>query len=300
MAGSYTIIVHGGAWEWPRETWALAEAGCRDAAASGAEVLEKGGKALDAVEAAVRSLEDNPIFNAGRGACYTSEKTIEVDAGIQDGVTGRFGAVACVPNLLHPVSLARRLMEDNEHAFLAGEGALKYARHLGLQTQQFTDLATDMASRNYAIALEKSKAATSGGDTVGACAIDQSGNLAVAVSTGGTTFKRPGRVGDSPVIGSGFNADNAIGASCATGRGEAIMQCMLTRRTLEFLNAGLSCAQAAEKGVEEVKLKTEKLCGVIIIDKKGRTGLYHSTTHMPFALKNAENSLESGIKWKKG
>jgi len=283
------IIVHGGAFKLLDEEFVPSEQGVRQSAQAGMAVLSLGGSAIDAVEAAVRAMEANPIFNAGLGASLTRDGKLEVDASIMDGRTKKFGAVACVPDFMHPVSLARAVMEDGEHALLGGPGALAFASEKGLSHFHRTDLVTEGAlKRLKRIRSERA-------DTVGACALDSRGGLAVAISTGGKTNKRSGRIGDTPIIGAGFYVDNSVGAAGATGDGEAIMRALLCYRATMFLKEGLSCGSAARESVSMLDRETGKKCGIIMLSPSGETGLYHNTPHMPWAIASAGTGVKSGI-----
>src|SRR6266550_3865658 len=231
------LVIHGGAGTIERskitpEREREYRAGLERALAAGYEILKRGESSLDATEAAVRVLEDDPHFNAGKGAVFTNVGTNELDAAVMDGKTFEAGAVACLKHIKNPVSLARLVMEKSGHVMMDGEGAEAFAKENGIelvdQKYFYTPERWD--------ALQKVKAAEEnrGGaakkafiisdqdrhGTVGAVALDQGGNLAVATSTGGTTNKRAGRVGDSPVIGAGTYANNATCAVSATGDGE--------------------------------------------------------------------------------
>ncbi len=224
----WTLVIHGGAGVLERdkmtpEREAAARAGLDAALEAGAQVLAGGGSALDAVEAAVKVLEDDPHFNAGRGAVFTYEGTNELDAAIMDGADRRAGAVAGVTRTRSPIALARKVMEDSPHVMLAGKGADIFSAEKGLEQVGPEWFATDERRQQ----LEKMKAQkTSWFDvdmkygTVGAVARDKAGNVAAATSTGGVTGKRWGRVGDSPLIGAGTYADNRACAVSATGAGE--------------------------------------------------------------------------------
>src|SRR6266571_6071028 len=216
------IIVHGGAGAIPPELSEVYQAGCKEAALVGWRILLAGGSALDAVEAAVRSLEDNPLFNAGTGACLTSEGKIELDAGIMEGHTLQVGAVAGIELIKNPISLARRVMES-PHVLLVGKGAQNFALEQGMSLCTFEDLLTEQryqqwkerqatqtmaeADREEEQRYHQDEASSLAAHeqekhgTVGAVAHDASGVLAAATSTGGTLNKYPGRVGDSPLIG---------------------------------------------------------------------------------------------------
>jgi beta-aspartyl-peptidase (threonine type) len=222
------IAVHGGAGPLPRsEVTPEAEAAYRavlgEALDAGWVVLEAGGSALDAVQAAVTVLEDTPVFNAGRGAVFTHEGRIELDAAIMDGATGAAGAVAGVRHVRNPVRLARRVMDSSPHVLLIGEGADAFAVAEGFEEVPQEYFETDRRRAQLADALRSgSSAPDSMGyfGTVGAVALDADGHLAAATSTGGMTNKRFGRVGDSPIIGAGTYASDATCAVSATGHGE--------------------------------------------------------------------------------
>src|SRR5262249_52901992 len=180
----------------------------------------EGGSAVDAVEAAVVAMEDNPRFNAGRGSVLTSDGTVEMDASIMEGDTLRNGAVACVTNLRHPITLARRILEGDRHSFFVGEGAMARARALGIPFCDAEELITDTQRRKLESVI---------GGTVGAVALDRRGLIAAATSTGGMTGKPPGRVGDSPLIGCGTYAESTAGAGSCTRAGAALIPVVRAR-----------------------------------------------------------------------
>ncbi|MCU0503099.1 MAG: isoaspartyl peptidase/L-asparaginase, partial [Anaerolineae bacterium] len=226
------IIVHGGAWDIPAELQAEHVAGCRAAAEAGWAVLAAGGSALDAVEAAVRVMEDHPVFDAGRGSHLNRDGEVELDAGMMDGRTLMAGAVASVTRIANPISLARRVLHDSEHVFLVGAGAERFAQDAGIPLCRPADLVIERERRLW----EDGGRTTFGSgaaDTVGAVALDGAGNLAVGNSTGGTMYKHPGRVGDTPIIGCGLYADNLSGAAACTGWGEQIMKTVLAKTAVD-------------------------------------------------------------------
>src|SRR5438105_11035824 len=224
-----TILVHGGAGADPGDGRDELRAGVAAAARAGWRALADGGRALDAVEAAVRALEDHPRFNAGRGAVLTSIGTIEMDASIMDGERLACGAVAAVSRVANPVTLARRVMEDDRHVLLVGDGAHAFARAVGLPDCDPTLLTTDRQRKRLAAHVDDDAG------TVGAVAIDRHGTIAAATSTGGMIGKRPGRVGDSALIGCGTYADSRRGGVSCTGSGEAIIRVVLAHVTLDHL-----------------------------------------------------------------
>ena len=226
----WVLQIHGGAGAMvpgaiTQQVDAASRQGLLAALQAGSTILRESGSAIDAVEAAVRVLEDDALFNAGHGAVFTADGTNELDAAIMDGATRRAGAVAGVSRVRNPVSLARAVMESSPHVLLAGEGAERFAQEAGVEQVDPAYFHTDERWRQ----LEAMKAAGAGRavfdanvkfGTVGAVAMDCHGHLAAATSTGGLTGKRPGRIGDSPVIGAGTYADDRSCAVSATGSGE--------------------------------------------------------------------------------
>jgi beta-aspartyl-peptidase (threonine type) len=240
-----TIVVHGGAGAWRLSSSMLEAAvrACADAANAGLDAMTRGGSALDAVEAAICVLEDAPMLNAGRGSHPTTAGTIEMDALIMDGRTLDIGAVAAVRFVAHPVSLARLVMTSSEHALLVSEGAVAFAREHG-----FPLVDED--------ALRVEREAPASHDTVGAVAIDASGNVAAATSTGGVRRQAPGRVGDSPIAGSGGYADNETAAASATGPGEMIMRVVLSKRACDLVTPEVDAQVACEEALRVLERRT--------------------------------------------
>jgi beta-aspartyl-peptidase (threonine type) len=276
------IIVHGGAGSRPADgpDAEAARAGCARAAAIGYAILVAGGAALDAVEAAVRALEDDERFNAGRGSALTRAGTVEMDAAIMSGDRLRLGAVAALSGVRNPIELARRLLEDGEHALLVGAGALDFAREAGVPLVPDDFHITERARGDLARELAR-RALPAGGGTVGAVAVDAAGHVAAATSTGGMVGQRPGRVGDSPLPGAGTYADDEAGAASATGHGERIMQVALTKTAVDLLRArpAREAAAAALVTLERVGGRG----GLIVIDKRGEVGVAFNTTSMSWA-----------------
>jgi beta-aspartyl-peptidase (threonine type) len=262
--------VHGGAGPIKDNSLSARLEGCKLAARTGWHILERGGPAIDAVEAAVIVLEDNPLFNAGTGSTLNSLGEVEMDAAIMDGSSLRAGAVAAVCRVKNPISLARRVMDDGRHVMLAGEGALRFARQIDFPECPLDALIVEHARKRWE---EKH-------GTVGCVALDANGKVAVATSTGGIFNKLPGRVGDTPLLGCGTYADEFGGVSC-TGHGEAIMRVVLAKSALEFVRNGATPRLAAEQAVAMLADKTASGGGLIIVDRKGRVGYARNTTHMP-------------------
>ncbi|HKB25501.1 MAG TPA: isoaspartyl peptidase/L-asparaginase [Methylomirabilota bacterium] len=273
-----TLIVHGGAGADSAEA-AEYRAGVRAAVLAGWTVLAGGGTALDAVETAVRALEDDPRFNAGRGSVLTSAGTVEMDASIMEGDRLRCGAVAAVSRIANPVTLARRVMDGTRHVLLAGEGALAFARAQGLPECDPQSLVTE---RQLARHRQRAVAAAEG--TVGAVALDRHGAIAAATSTGGMAGKLPGRVGDSALIGCGTYADSSLGGVSCTGDGEAIIRVVLARQALAYLKEADDPDYAARVAVDLLVEEGGGQGGLILLDWRGRPGWAHSTPLMPVAL----------------
>lgn len=265
-----TIVVHGGAGAIKDESLPARLEGCKEAALAGWKILDRGGSAVDAVEASVVVLENNPLFNAGTGSTLNRLGNVEMDAAIMEGKSLRAGAVAAVSGIKNPISLARRIMEDGRHVMLACEGALSFAREIGFPECPSEDLIVGSAKNLWD---EKH-------GTVGCVALDSSGSVAVATSTGGTFNKLAGRVGDSPLLGCGTYADEYGAVSC-TGHGEAIMRVVLGKTAAEFMRAGMDAATAARRSVAMLAEKTGSTGGLIVIDRQGRIGYARNTAHMP-------------------
>ncbi len=268
-----TLIVHGGAGADPAEGRDELRSGIREAVLAGWAALTAGGTALDAVESAVRSLEAHPRFNAGRGAVLTAAGGIELDASIMEGDRLRCGAVGAVTRIAHPVTLARKILEDGRHVLLVGDGALAFARQAGLPECDPAELITERQRRRY---LERTARGT-----VGAVALDLHGTISAATSTGGVAGKLPGRVGDSALIGCGTYAESALGGVSCTGDGEAIIRVVLGRRALDALKALDDPAHAAQVAVDVLVQEGGGQGGVILLDWRGRVGWAHSTPLMP-------------------
>lgn len=275
------IIVHGGAGTVEDARRERCIQGCERAAAAGWAVLAAGGAALDAVEAAVRALEDDAEFNAGYGAVLSRAGTVEVDACVMTSER-RAGAVGAVPWLRHPVTLARCVLDDGEHVLLVGEGALAFAREHGIAPESAATLVSPRARARFDKREGEQHKRMRTGDTVGACAVDVDGRLAAATSTGGIPWKRPGRVGDTPLVGAGTFADEA-GAASATGHGESIIRALTTFVAVERLRAGDSPDAAARAAVADLVARTSGEGGVIVVARDGRVGHHTSTPRMPWA-----------------
>jgi L-asparaginase / beta-aspartyl-peptidase len=238
------IVVHGGAGTWPANAHEVARAGVRRAVETGHAVLAAGGDALAAVEAAVIVLEDDPGFNAGRGAVLNEQGAIGLDASIMRGSDRAAGAVAAITGIRNPVTAARAVLEEGRHVMLVGDSASAYARATGLATESEDWFHTEDRKRAFDAGDD------SRGGTVGAVARDARGGVAAATSTGGSSGKHPGRVGDSPLLAAGTWADDATAAISCTGDGEAIMRVALAHEVDALMrHAGLPLAEACDRAL---------------------------------------------------
>jgi beta-aspartyl-peptidase (threonine type) len=299
--------VHGGAWNIPEELKEGCRVGCRRALEAGWAVLLQGGSALDAVEAAIIVLEDDPVFDAGVGSHLNRDGRVELDAILMDGATLKAGAVAAVERVRNPIRLARRVLEVSEHMMLVGAGAEQFAEEQGLPLCAPEELIVERERRRWrahqqgACSYCAPPAVESGGGlqppkkeavgtgawaedhrlgTVGAVAWDATGGLVAGTSTGGTCCKHPGRVGDSPLVGCGCYADVEAGAVSCTGHGEAIMKIVMAKSAAEFLRAGKPPAAAAQAAVRLLAERTGGTAGLILLDRNGAPGTAFNTPHL--------------------
>jgi len=246
---------------------------------------------MDAVEAAARILEDCPVLDAGRGSYLNAVGVVEMDAIIMDGRTLEMGAVAAIQGVRNPITLARRVLRDSPHNFLVAHGAERFAEEIGFPRCEMADLLVGEELEKYLALRDTANADGAGArseepsmGTVGAVALDADGNLAVATSTGGTRQKQPGRVGDSPLVGSGAYADNWTAAASATGHGEALMRVVISKRVCDFVAAGLPAQQACEAAIQVLTDRVQGQGGVIAIDARGKIGAAYNTAAMPRAF----------------
>jgi len=283
-----TLVVHGGAGRWAitEEKGQVVKRSLEDAVREGLTAMQRGG-AVDGVVAAVEYMEASGLFNAGYGSVYALDGRVYMDAGVMDGKTGRAGAVAAVEGVKSAVRLARAVMELTDHVILAGEGATLLAKRLSL-TAPFYKFYNEEKNRQFSQVLEEAKQgkwhfkrALDFADTVGAVALDKDGNLAAAASTGGVWLKLPGRVGDSPLPGAGFWAENGVGAFSATGIGEVIILSALSLRARDLLEQTGDIRAAVEKAVEYVTRKFgPDTAGLIGVDARGHFAFSYNTRAM--------------------
>lgn len=283
-----SLVVHGGAWRIPDAAVSACRAGCRRALDAGWRVLERGGSAIDAVDAAIVVLEDDPIFDAGTGAHLNRDGQVELDAIIMDGTTLQAGAVAAVSRVRNPIRLARRVMERSPHMMIVGAGAEQFAVEQGMP---LCDPAELIVERERAVwrgcrddpgLAAADFAAVHATGTVGAVARDGSGAIAAGTSTGGTLCKHPGRVGDSPLIGCGCYADGEAGGVSATGEGEAIMRIVMSKTAVEMLRSGKSAPATANACLAMLRDRGRGAGGLIVIDRSGAVGFAHTTPRMAY------------------
>ena len=279
-----SIIVHGGAGPIKDDSLASRLDGCKAAALAGWHVLDGGGTAVDAAEAAVVILEDNPLFNAGTGSTLNSLGQVEMDAGIMDGALLRAGAVAAVRGVKNPIKLARRVLEDGRHVLIAGEGASLFARAIGFPECDPAALIVESEKKRW----------DSKHGTVGCVAFDCDGKLAAATSTGGIFNKLPGRVGDSPLIGCGTYASQFGAVSC-TGFGEAIIRVGMAYNAVQLLRDGIDANGAAGMALNNLAELTGSTAGLILIDARGQVGFGRNTTHMPVCYVTAGSEPETVV-----
>ena len=290
------IVVHGGAGAWGElpERLSRAMPVCIAAAEAGQAILLAGGSALDAVETAVRILEDEPVLDAGRGSYPNANGEIEMDALIMDGSDLNLGAIAAVTRVQNPISLARKVLEHPNHNFLVGSGAEAFADRIEFPRCEVSDLLTDENLLHYNNHKQVTAPSETHGDTVGAVAIDNNGNLASATSTGGTRHKLPGRVGDSPLVGSGGYADNWTAAVGATGHGEALMKIIISKRVCDLVGDGLSAQAACDAAIQMLAERVQGTGGLIAVDARGQVGVARNTNAMPYAYAIDNKQVISG------
>lgn len=301
----FSIAIHGGAGTLVKgmmttEMESQYKAALENALDAGYDALTEGKTAVEAVEIAVKLLEDSPLFNAGRGSVFTADKTHEMDASIMDGKTLNAGAVSLITGIKNPISLAKDVMEKSEHVFLAGEGAMAFAKMNGY-TQKPDSYFYDQLRHDQWVAikdtdtfqLDHAAAKDSKFGTVGAVACDQHGNIAAATSTGGMTNKRFGRIGDSPMIGAGNYANNDTCAVSCTGSGEYFIRGVVAYDVSCLIeHKGYSLQQAADEVIQKRILKIGGDGGLIAVNSKGDIAMPFNTEGMYRALRDSAGKKE--------
>jgi L-asparaginase / beta-aspartyl-peptidase len=300
----FAIAIHGGAGVISRATMTPeAEKAYKEdlgrALDAGYALLESGGSSMDAVVAAVKILEDSPLFNAGRGAVFSAEGVNELDASLMDGQTLRAGAVAGLRHVRNPIELARLVMERSPHVFLSGKGAEDFALENGLALVPRSWFYTDRRWQQLEQARrgERLSAADIGYyGTVGAVALDAEGNLAAATSTGGMTNKKWGRIGDSPIIGAGTYADNASCAVSATGSGEFFIRGVIAHEISALMKyRGLPADEAARTAIQGRLAALGGDGGVIVVDRDGNIAMEFNTEGMFRGARSSQGKREIAI-----
>jgi beta-aspartyl-peptidase (threonine type) len=295
------LAIHGGAGGIPQGRLTAAEeasyrSGLDTALRAGYEVLERGGASLDAVIASVRVLEDDPQFNAARGAALTRDGSAELDASIMEGRQQRAGAVACVRHIKNPVELARRVMEKSRHVLLVGAGAEEFALEESFTLVPNTYFRTVERLAELEKRLEEPAGPALVGGTVGAVACDAHGDLAAATSTGGMTLKRHGRVGDSPLIGAGTYAKNGVCAVSATGHGEFFIRAVAAHHvSMSVEYRGLSLAAAVHETLHQRLAPLGGRGGIIAVDAQGTIAMEHSSASMFRGARDARGRNDVAI-----
>lgn len=305
MEKKFSLVIHGGAGTLVKglmtpEKEEKYKAALESALESGYAILENNGKAIDAVEAAVKKLEDSPLFNAGKGSVFTNKGTHEMDAAIMDGKTLNAGAVSLITGIKNPVSLAHDVMKNSDHVFLAGEGAILFADSLGYSLESPEYFYDELRYQQWqeikdsdSFQLDHSLKKDSKFGTVGAVACDKEGNIAAATSTGGMTNKRWGRVGDSPMIGAGNYANNKTCAVSCTGSGEFFIRGVVAYDVSCLMEyKGMSLEAACTEVINKRILEIGGDGGLIAVDAKGNIAMPFNTEGMYRAFKTSENEKE--------
>jgi beta-aspartyl-peptidase (threonine type) len=305
---TYAIAIHGGAGTILKNTMTPEKEkayldGLKNAIEAGETILKNGGSSLDAVEKAVRSLEDNPLFNAGKGAVFSNAGKNEMDASIMNGADLSAGAVAGISNVKNPISLAKGIMQKSEHVFLTGNGAIEFAKSIDSEFEEdayfFEQMRFDQlqqAKQSDGVFLDHTTDKFENGEkkfgTVGAVALDIHGNLAAGTSTGGMTNKKFGRVGDSPIIGAGTYANNETCAISCTGHGEFFIRSVVAYDISCLMEyKGLSLKAACDFVVMEKLVKIGGEGGLIAIDKNGNIEMPFNSEGMYRAKKSEDGEL---------
>src|SRR6202165_3638434 len=307
------LIVHGGAWDIPDEAVEACKSGCHAALAAGWSILSCGGSALDAVEATVTVLEDDPVFDAGYGSHLNFDGRVECDAIVMNGATLRAGAAATLQRIKNPIRLARKILEHCPHMMLVAEGAERFAKAQGMQLCKPEELVSEAEWEAWQKCKEDTHAAEHhrGHEqgTVGAVAIDSNGNLFAATSTGGTCCKLPGRVGDSPLIGCGCYADSEAGGVSCTGHGEAIMKVVLAKTAVDLLRQRAICVDspaasscdlstadmAAREAVHLFAKRTHATGGLILLYSHGNPGFAFNTPRMAYGFVAPDGAFVTAV-----
>ncbi|PWK20864.1 isoaspartyl peptidase/L-asparaginase family protein [Xanthomarina spongicola] len=305
---TFSIAIHGGAGTLVQgmmtpELESKYKQALKQARDSGYDILENGGTAIEAVEQAVKLLENSPLFNAGKGSVFTATESHEMDASIMDGKTLNAGAVSLITGIKNPISLARDVMEKSEHVFLAGEGAMQFAKELNYKLEEASYFYDEFRHNQWleikdtdSFQLDHAKKKDSKFGTVGAVACDQQGNIAAATSTGGMTNKKWGRVGDSPMVGAGNYANNKTCAISCTGSGEFFIRGVVAYDVACLMeHKELSLEEASNEVINKRILELGGDGGLIAIDSQGNIAMPFNTEGMYRASKSSKGIEEISI-----
>jgi L-asparaginase / beta-aspartyl-peptidase len=277
----YVLVIHGGAGTISRERMSSTQERdyhekLNEALEAGENILKNGGTSLEAVRAAIMVMEDSPLFNAGVGAVFTNQKTVELDASVMDGNTLNAGAIAGVTDIKNPVLGAIAVMQDSPHVMMAGKGASEFAKERGLDIVDNSYFHTQRRLDAVTRQIEQDK-----NGTVGAVALDMEGNLAAGTSTGGMSNKKYGRIGDSPIIGAGNYANNKTCAVSATGHGEYFIRMVVAYDISALMEYGnMSLQDASEKVINEKLVEAGATGGVVAVDSQGNISMPFNTSGM--------------------
>ena len=314
MSKSPILLIHGGAWAMPDDVIAAHQRGIAGALRAGYEELAQGGTAVDAVQRAVMSMEEDETFDAGRGSFLTRDGRVQLDALLMNGQNLRTGGVACVERIRNPIAAARLVLDHSPHVYFVGTGAERFAVQHGMPLVENTELILPR-ERDRLMAFQRAELEGAGDttfsgnsefiltpptqqshDTVGAVAMDSRGNVAAGTSTGGTLSKAPGRVGDSSLIGCGCYADNEAAAVSLTGWGEPIMKLVLGKWAVDRVAAGTAPQEAATEAIAYLYRRLGGFGGIILLAPDGRMGLAHNTPRMAWGIEDGRGP-RIGITW---
>ena len=293
---SFVLVAHSGAGNNPNMTAQVLDArrdGMVKAIRAGYAILARGGSSVDAVEAAIRVMEDSGLYDAGRGAYYTQDGVPEMDAAIMDGRTLQAGSVASVKHIANPIHLARLVMEKTPHVLLVADGAEEFAKSQGIELVSPYYFYNEREWQRFQDAQKRKQAPGAGHGTVGVVALDMAGNLAAGTSTGGTVLKMAGRVGDSPIIGAGTYANNDSCAVSATGTGEYFMRNVVASdicARVRYLHVSLE--QAANDVVMKELVEQHGDGGVIALDREGNVSTPFNTTSMMNGVVRSDGKIK--------
>jgi L-asparaginase / beta-aspartyl-peptidase len=293
-----SLIVHGGAWDIPDDAVEACKSGCQRALAAGWSILSGGGSALDAIEAAIVVLENDPVFDAGYGSHLNLDGHVECDAIVMDAASLKAGSVAALQRIRNPIQLARKVLENCPHMMLVADGAERFAKSQGIALCDGKELIAEVEWKAWQQCKKDKHAAEHhrGHEqgTVGAVAVDSRGALFAATSTGGTCCKLPGRVGDSPLIGCGCYADAEAGGVSSTGYGEAIMKVVMAKTAVDFLRH-YDAKKSAQETIALFAKRTHATAGLVLLDRQGNPGFAFNTPRMAYGYVAPDGAFVTAV-----